>query len=293
MADHPEPFEAVDSDTHWRNAGDRIQTLLDATSVGGGAARERAEALVAEVVELYGAALQRIVGSVDRASVEAMTTDDLVASVLLVHGLHPHDVARRVSDALDKVRPYLGSHGGDVEFVGVTDGVVRLRFAGSCKSCPSSAVTLELAVNDAIRAAAPEIESIELLTAPTESVIPADTLMAHVRRQPHSWHPAPDLADLRDGEVGGFLVAGTTLLACRVGDGVFAYLDRCGGCGHSLAGARLRDTMLECPRCRTCFDVVHAGTSGDGTSHLDPIPLLERDGTLSLALHAEPTDLSA
>lgn len=131
----------ADSDTHWRGAGDRIQTLLDASAASGGAARERAEALVAEVVGLYGAALQRITSSLPQASLATLTDDELVASLLLVHGLHPHDVRRRVSDALERVRPYLGSHGGDIELVDVTDDVVRLRFAGNCTSCPSSAVT--------------------------------------------------------------------------------------------------------------------------------------------------------
>jgi len=51
-------------------------------------------------------------------------SDDLVASRLLVHGLHPHDVHRRVNDALDSVRPYLGSHGGDVHLVEVADLLV-------------------------------------------------------------------------------------------------------------------------------------------------------------------------
>ena len=70
-----------------------------------------------------------------------------MASLLLVHGLHPYDVETRVARALDGVRPYLGSHGGDVELLGVTDdGVVRLRLLGSCDGCPSSSVTLKLAV---------------------------------------------------------------------------------------------------------------------------------------------------
>ena len=61
------------------------------------------------------------------------------------------------------MRPYLGSHGGDVELLDVTaDGVVRLRMLGSCDGCPSSAVTLKLAVEGAIEAAAPEITAIEV-----------------------------------------------------------------------------------------------------------------------------------
>ena len=108
----------MQGDAQWRSAGDRIQTLLDADVGRRPVARERAEQLVREVVELYGAGLERIVAAVgDQAGprlVDRRFTDDLVASLLLVHGLHPHDVHRRVSDALDRVRPYLGSHGGDV-----------------------------------------------------------------------------------------------------------------------------------------------------------------------------------
>jgi Fe-S cluster biogenesis protein NfuA/nitrite reductase/ring-hydroxylating ferredoxin subunit len=307
MADRP---EEVEGDAQWRSAGDRIQTLLDAMSVGGVVARERAEQLVREVVELYGAGLSRIMAAVgDRADpgmLNRVVADDLVASLLLVHGLHPHDVRRRVSDALDRVRPYLGSHGGDVHLLDVDGDTVQLQFAGSCKSCPSSAVTLELAVEDAIRAAAPEVSSIEVVApeaaAEPKAVIPAESLFAQVHAKGHSggggpaaWHPLPELADLAPGEVGGFSVAGVVVLACRVGDQLYAYRDRCPGCDGSLAGAALHrrattaEPVLRCPRCQAHFDVVHAGARLDdgAVGHLDPIPLLVRDGVLSIAVPAE------
>src|ERR1700721_2659094 len=304
MADRPEEWEG---EALWRSAGDRIQTLLDATSAGGTVARERAEQLVREVVELYGAGLARIVATIgdqaDSGMRDRLAADDLVASLLLVHGLHPHDVHRRVSDALDQVRPYLGSHGGDVHLLDIAGDTVQLQFAGSCKSCPSSAVTLELAVEDAIRAAAQEISSIELVTPEaTAAVIPAESLLAqvHSRAQPSSgatWHPVPDLADLAAGEVGGFSVAGVVVLACRVGAQLYAYRDHCPACDGSLAGAALHrraaggDPVLRCPRCHAHFDVVHAGAGLDGLDngaqrHLDPIPLLRREGVLSLAVPA-------
>ena len=312
MADRPEELQG---DAQWRSAGDRIQTLLDATAAGGVAARERAEQLVREVVELYGAGLSRILATVgDQASpgiLDRLVADDLVASLLLVHGLHPHDVHRRVSDALDRVRPYLGSHGGDVHLLDIVGDTVRLEFAGSCKSCPSSAVTLELAVEDAIRAAAPEVSSIEVVTpkagaAHGSTVIPAESLLAQVHsRGPSSggsWHQVPDLADLAPGEVGGFAVAGVSVLACRVGDQLYAYRDHCPACDGSLAGAALHrrasggDPVLRCPRCHAHFDVVHAGAGLDGfdklangaARHLDPIPLLRREGVLSIAVPTEP-----
>ncbi len=291
MADRPEELQG---DAQWRTAGDRIQTLLDATSAGGAAARERAEQLVREVVELYGGGLARIVALIDDpAVVQRLAADDLVASLLLVHGLHPHDVRRRVLDALDRVRPYLGSHGGDVHLIDVVGDTVRLQFAGSCKSCPSSAVTLELTVEDAIRAAAPEISSIEVVAAqtePTAAVIPAESLLTkvHANGGP-TWHAVPDLAELAAGDVGGFMVADVPVLACRVGDQLYVYRDLCPGCEKSLAGAQLHGALLHCPRCGGKFDVVHAGAGLDNTTaHLEPMPLLTRDGMLSIALPAEP-----
>jgi Fe-S cluster biogenesis protein NfuA/nitrite reductase/ring-hydroxylating ferredoxin subunit len=318
MADRLES-EEVEEEAQWRTAGDRIQTLLDASASGGAVARERAEQLVREVTDLYGAGLERIMRLAVSANPELAETfadDKLVASLLLVHNLHPHGVERRVSEALDSVRPYLGSHGGDVHLIEVADGpegaIVRLQFSGSCRSCPSSSVTLELAVEDAIRAAAPEVESIEVVAAEPESagrkgqkatVIPVNSLLDRLHTNGHAkpvWYQVPDLAGLRPGEVGGFLVDGTTVVACRVGDQLFAYRDRCGNCGESLAGAALHRVMgsnqpvLRCPRCRAHFDVVHAGQCVDGNAqsetHLEPIPLLERDGVLSLAMATQGID---
>ncbi|WP_039799295.1 NifU family protein [Nocardia araoensis] len=301
MEDRPDDRDdATLDDSRWREAGDRIETLLEASSAGGALARERAEQLVRELVGLYGAGLTRVVELLDDAAVERLTRDDLVASLLLVHGLHPHDVATRVGNALDSVRPYLGSHGGDVHLVDIVDGVVRLELAGSCKSCPSSSVTLELAVEDAVRAAAPEIESIEVVAAQTESagVISADSLFSRVRAdgaRSGNWVAVPELAELNAGEVGGFTVAGLTVLACRVGAEVYAYRDHCPACDRSLAGAALErrlgfpagDAVLRCPACRAHYDVVHAGARVDGEGHLEPLPVLVRSGELSVAVPVE------
>ena len=295
MAGRPEESQ---KEAQWRTAGDRIQTLLDATSTGGSAARERAEQLVREVVELYGEGLARIVTLLDDSrAVDGLAADDLVASLLLVHGLHPHDLRRRVSDALERVRPYLGSHGGDVHLLAIVNDAVQLQFSGSCKSCPSSAVTLELAVEDAIRTAAPEVSSIEVVAADSASaakVIPAESLMAKVHANGAVWHQVPDLAELAPGEVGGFVVAGISVLACRIGDQVYSYRDHCPACEGSLAGAALHrgvdtEPVLRCPRCRSHFDVVHAGAALDSGAdcHLDPMPLLIRDGVMSIAVLAE------
>ena len=95
--------------------------------------------------------------------------DDLVASMLLLHGLHPDDIETRILRGIEKVRPYLKSHGGDCELVSVRDGIVRLKLHGTCGSCPSSSLTLRNAVEEALYEAAPDILEIVAENAAVES----------------------------------------------------------------------------------------------------------------------------
>ena len=111
------------------------------------------------------AASSAVLELVSDDDVERLVADDLVGSLLILHGLHPLDLEARVVAALDSVRPYLGSHGGDVEVLGIDEdeGVLHLRMLGSCDGCPSSSVTLQQAVKQAIEEAAPEIVHIDVV----------------------------------------------------------------------------------------------------------------------------------
>jgi Fe-S cluster biogenesis protein NfuA len=151
-----------------RATGDRIEQLVEelrATAEPRTCAR--AEELLRLVTELYGAGLARVIelaGATAPSLLDAFVADDLVASLLLVHGLHPEPLVERVEAALAKVRPLLSSHGGDVELLELDEvaGAVQLRLLGSCDGCPSSAVTLQSAVERAIMEAAPEIVCIDV-----------------------------------------------------------------------------------------------------------------------------------
>lgn len=131
------------------------------------AARESAIALVQALMEFHGAGLERLMeivagtGDSGYAIFDKFAADDVVSNLLNLYGLHPLSLEARVVQALERVRPYLDSHGGNVELLGVTDGVVRLKFQGSCQSCPSSAATLKLSIEEAIYAAAPEVVAIK------------------------------------------------------------------------------------------------------------------------------------
>src|SRR4028119_1047027 len=90
-------------------------------------------------------------GEGSEKAVEAVAEDELVSHLLLLHGLHPLDLETRVVRALEEVRPYLKSHGGNVELLGVEGGVARLRMQGSCSGCPSSTLARKTAIRGAIQ----------------------------------------------------------------------------------------------------------------------------------------------
>ncbi|MEV6644722.1 NifU family protein [Amycolatopsis sp. NPDC051371] len=147
--------------------GERIEQLLGEFS---GEDAELAEDLVHTLLEFYGAGLARIVEVVDRPLLDRLAEDDHIRGLLVLHDLHPRSTHERVTEALDKVRPYLGSHAGDVEFVEIADGVLRLRLQGTCDGCPSSTVTAKYAIERVVREAAPEISDVVV-----EGVVPEET----------------------------------------------------------------------------------------------------------------------
>src|SRR5690348_11456386 len=153
--------------TRVRQAGERIEELLATMGSTSGSAAAAAEELVRLLLGLYGDGLGHIMdalaaeGAPGDAVRDRLLADPLVESLLLLHDLHPLDVDTRVQRALDRVRPYLGSHAGGVEYLGTgPDGVARLRLEGSCHGCPSSTVTVRLAIEGAVQDAAPEVTEV-------------------------------------------------------------------------------------------------------------------------------------
>ena len=148
---------------------ERVQDLLGSLDeIADPVAQQRVQELVGAVLELYGAGLDRILGILTDAGDaglpirDALLDDGIVSSLLLIHGLYPVPLEERVVEALDSVRPFLASHGGNVELLSVEDGIARLQLQGSCNGCPSSAATLEHALREAIDAAAPDLLGLEV-----------------------------------------------------------------------------------------------------------------------------------
>lgn len=278
-----------------REVGARIEELLGALAAGRD--RAAAEELVSVLVDLYGEGLGRIVtllGERAPALLAEIADEPQVEGLLLLHGLHPLDVGTRVSRALDRVRPYLGSHAGGVQFLGVDDeGVAHLRLEGNCHGCPSSTLTVRLAIEGAVQDAAPEVTAVRV-EGIAEPPPPGAKLLQIGMTPPPGWGAteSDEPGWVRLPELGPptgkpviVPAEGVRVLVCSVRGTLYAYRDACGACGSSLADAALAQAELTCPACGAGFDVRLAGKSlAENDSHLDPLPLLSDSHGVRVAI---------
>ncbi|MET9046506.1 NifU family protein [Streptomyces sp. NPDC003631] len=120
-----------------------------------GAAIEAVQVLAA----VYGEALARVMDGAHPHLVERMVGDELIGHLLVLHGIHPEPPERRAERAVAGLRPSVRERGGDVELMGVDEGVARVRLAA--KGCGSSTTELESAVREAVLTLAPELSGVE------------------------------------------------------------------------------------------------------------------------------------
>ena len=286
---------------------EELQTELEAS--GASVPRGLAEELVAAVVQMYGAGLERIIASLLDAGADgeriatSLAEDELVGTLLLIHDLHPVPLEQRVQAALDSVRPYMESHGGNVELLSLEHGVARIHLRGSCSDCSASSVTLELAIKQALEEAAPDLEGLEVEgvapqtfggaglpmvtgTAPARSTTGMELPMVISAPAPAPlWIDVQSVSGLADGALTAVNVAGHDLLVANVEGTLLAYQDRCAACGAPLHGGSLSAGALSCPGCARSFFLPRAGRSMDDDHvQLEPVPLLREDGRVKVAL---------
>lgn len=70
------------------------------------------------------------------------------------------EMEEQIKEALNEIRPALQADGGDINYLGMEDGYVKVRLVGACSGCPSSTITLQMGVERAIRERVPEIKGV-------------------------------------------------------------------------------------------------------------------------------------
>jgi Fe-S cluster biogenesis protein NfuA/nitrite reductase/ring-hydroxylating ferredoxin subunit len=209
----------------------------------------------------------------------------VVGNLLVLHDLHPDDVDTRVQRALEQVRPYLGSHAGGVSLSGVDEqGVVHLRLEGSCDGCPSSALTVKSAIEDAILVAAPDVVAVEaegmVETGPT--LLQIEPFTPRAAATAGTWEHL-DL-DVPPRTVRGVGVAGERIAVANLDGTLVAYTDRCPACLAALSEGRLEGDVLACAGGHG-YDARRAGRALDpDATPLTPLPLLPDHGAWKVSL---------
>ena len=215
-------------------------------------------AIKAGIEELNAAAFRRLIRTLksDEAAASALRAavrDPLVYQVLLFHALVKEPLEHRVARALDDVRPFLKTHGGDVELVAVKfPDMVEVRLVGSCQSCPSSGETLSEGVEKAIKALCPEITTVTRVSRGAPEASAGGTQVVHfvspfARQKDAGWVDVCALHELIDGAMVSRAVDGRDVLLYRRGDAVSCMDNACAHMGMPLDGGQVEGGTLRCP----------------------------------------------
>ncbi|MGQ0678832.1 MAG: NifU family protein [Actinomycetota bacterium] len=251
--------------------------------------RKTAQEFMRAIMELYGLGLAKVVqvlsasGEQGAPMRQELIEDGVFASLLLIHDLYPVPLEERIEEGLDTVRPYLASHGGAVEVTRIKDGVVYLRLEGSCKGCPASQATLELAIKKALNEAAPDLVGLQVdgvIEQAGKKGLPMAGNAKPAPKQESAWFDVEGTSRVAEGTLMSVdMSSGLKLLVANVDGTMLAYQNKCAGCGAPMDGAGLSEGVLSCPSCGRRFFLPRAGRSLDEERlHLVPIPLLYDEG---------------
>lgn len=257
MSTITEPEAHTDELERLAAAADRA---AEAAAALEGPAREAALALRDAVEALHKTALVRVVRRLredprGKELLFELVDDPLVYAVLVRHGIVRLSPAARAARVVEHIRPYVQSHGGDVELVEVRDGAVYLRLHGSCNGCSVAAVTLREGVEEALRANLPEIRAVELVAAePGPALIALDSV--GVRDRMAGWVEGPPVAEVPAGSMRRLQTPQADILLVNLGGSLSAYRNACAHQGLPLDGGLLDPAggTITCPWHGFCFD---------------------------------------
>lgn len=283
---HMEPMQQEKRDLNQQS--EYIQQLIEEIdNLRDSQAKSLMQECIQEILNFYGQGLEKILAIISKSNHSAagaiyndLIADSFVSGLLLIHDLHPLDLKTRLYQALEKVKPYMDSHGGNVEIVSLENGIAKLKLSGSCKGCPSSSSTLELGIKKAIEEICPDLEGLEV-----EGIVAPQTSSKNHKEQIDSgWRVVSGMADLSNGSMRSVEMLGLDLLFIRLHNTFYVYRNLCPACERSFTNGTLEQKILSCQLGHR-FDVQHAGICTDDPNiHLDPFPLLEENGILRIAV---------
>lgn len=230
---------------------------------------------------------------VERGALEELLQDPAISLLFTLYDQNPNHQASLAEHALELVRPYMQSHGGEVEVVDVQEGVVHVRLRGACKTCAASTATLKHGIEVALRQGLPGFkevvvhesepeESSGLLELPMAGHTPV-TVQAPVFAQVGLFSSLPE------GKPILVQLGEKNILLVRLGPEVNAFDATCPVCGRGLEAAKLSANVLVCPWQNCAYDA-RSGRRVDGQAgpHLRVYPVSVQGECVLLAADLAP-----
>lgn len=210
-----------------------------------------------------------------------------VHAIFALHGLVRVDPTTHASRVLEMVKPYMQSHGGDVELVKVEGSVAFVRLLGSCNGCSMSSVTLRDGVTEALVNNVPSIESVEVVpNEPTAGVIS----LSSVGMIERGWLQGPLTGEVPQGKavrVDG--ENGDSAVVVNLENSFFAYRNACAHQGLPLDGGMVdpENGTLTCPWHGFSFDARSGECFTAPAAQLEPLPLKVENDRVWIRLGTE------
>lgn len=208
-----------------------------------------------------------------------LVDEPAVYALFAMHGLVRADIRTRVARVIDMVRPYMQSHGGDVELVDVEGSTAWVRLSGACHGCSMSAQTLRNSVEEALREHVPEITAVEQVpNEPTPAFVPLSSLTASST----GWEPGPLAEEVLEGKPFRLELASAPVVLLRIGDKLQAFRNSCAHMGLPLDGGRvdLESGVITCPWHGFRFDCLSGECLSAPQAQLEAFPLRIEEGRI-------------
>ena len=206
-----------------------------------------------------------------------LAVDPAVYALFSMHGILRDGVTARVSRAVEDSRAYMQSHGGDVEFVRVEDGIAFIKLHGSCNGCSMSSVTLRNTVEQAVREAVPEITAVEVV--PND---PGPAILTAVARDPsrNGWITGPPVEEVPEGRPVRLHSPGRSAFVVRVGDKFSVFHNACPHQNLPIDGGTVdpETGTLTCPWHGFEFDALSGECRTAPACQLEPFPMRVEEG---------------
>ena len=255
--------------------------------------------------------LLQLIDAIHRPGLQLIAAGDMehpmARALLAMYDLVPLDERIQVEEALDEIRPYIESHGGELELLDVEDGVVHVRMSGACHGCAGSAMTLRRGIEEKLRErfagfreiVAHEPEAAESSGGARSGLLQiehsngskggAGLLQIEGMRRP-VFEEAGALSELAPGDLKVVEVAGFSVLIVNVDGEPYAFRNGCRADMERLMpldGAHLDGKVLVCPWHNCAYDARSGRRVDDRPDDpaLSVVPIAVRDGMLKVAVN--------